>query len=155
VAVLTEPNGSELAALDRTQHGDRVATGNSSGGARGQPPLVDNRRKGTAHYLLILQRALDSMHVPSYARIVPDPLLPRFYRFREQAEAERKIAKAILEAGDAPGNDSMPLRRSADGHDPARLRGLPAIGRNVSGARVDTDPVKALLAKEARGERGR
>ena len=27
---------------------------------------------------------------------------------------------------------------SADGHDPARQRGLPAIGRNVSGARADT-----------------
>ena len=98
---------------------------------------------------------MDSEHKAAYARPVPE-ILPRFYVRQQQAEAERKIAKAILEAGDAPdGNGSMPLRRSADGHDPARLRGLPAIGRNVSGARVDADPVRALLSKEARGERGR
>jgi len=47
------------------------------------------------------------------------------------------------------------MSRSADGHDPARLRGLSAIGRNVSGSTIHTDPVKALLAKERRGERGR
>ena len=74
--------------------------------------------------------------------------LPRFHRRQQQAEDEKRLAKIILESGEAPdGNGSMPLRRSADGHDPARLRGLPAIGRNVSGARVDTDPVRALLAK--------
>ena len=36
------------------------------------------------------------------------------------------------------------------GGDPARLRGLPAIGRGVSGSTVETDPVRALLAKERR-----
>ena len=98
---------------------------------------------------------MDRTHTPSYARPVPE-LLPRFYRLQQQREDEKQIAAVILEADDAPdGNGLMPLRRSADGHDPARLRGLPAIGRNVSGARVDTDPLRALLAKEARGERGR
>ena len=83
-------------------------------------------------------------------------LLPRFLRHQQQVEDAKRIAKIILETGEGPdGNGSMPLRRSADGHDPARLRGLPAIGRNVSGARVDTDPVRALLAKEACGERRR
>lgn len=45
------------------------------------------------------------------------------------------------------------VSRSADGHDPARLRGLPATGRNVTGATVHTNPVAALLRKEARGHR--
>lgn len=82
--------------------------------------------------------------------------LPRFYRHQQEIEDERRLAKILLETGEAPdGNGSMPLRRSADGHDPARLRGLPAIGRNVSGAINNSDPVRALLAKEARGELGR
>jgi hypothetical protein len=34
-----------------------------------------------------------------------------------------------------------------------RLRGLPAIGRGVSGAVPGTNMVGALLAKEARAER--
>jgi hypothetical protein len=79
--------------------------------------------------------------------------LPRFYRIQQEIEDARKVAKILLETGEAPdGNGSMPLRRSADGHDPVRLRGLPAIGRNVSGSTVHTDPLKALLAKERRGE---
>jgi hypothetical protein len=77
-------------------------------------------------------------------------LLPRFYRVQQEIEDARKLAKLLLETGEAPdGNGAKPRRRSADGHDPARLRGLPAIGRNVAGAMRDTDPVKALLAKEA------
>ena len=93
-------------------------------------------------------------------RCVP-PLLPRFYRHQQQREDEKRITEIILETGcssdeaEAKVRGPRLLSRSADGHDPARLRGLPAIGRNVSGARVDTDPVRALLAKEARGERGR
>ncbi len=79
--------------------------------------------------------------------------LPRFRQALERIEDTRKLAAILLEAGDFPeGNGSMPRRRSADGANPARLRGLPAIGRNVTGATVHTDPVKALLAKEARGE---
>jgi len=31
-----------------------------------------------------------------------------------------------------------------------RLHGLPAVKRNVTGATRDTDPVRALLAKERR-----
>jgi hypothetical protein len=71
--------------------------------------------------------------------------LPRFYRF-QQAEEERKLARILLETGEHPdGNGAKPLRRSADGHDPARLRGLPAIGRNVSGAIQGTDPARAVI----------
>jgi hypothetical protein len=32
--------------------------------------------------------------------------------------------------------------------DPARLRGIPAVGRGCAGAMAGTDPVRALLAKE-------
>lgn len=58
----------------------------------------------------------------------------------------------ILDEADALGEADVAkkvLTRSADGHDPARLRGLPAIGRNVSGATRETDPVRALMAKES------
>lgn len=79
-------------------------------------------------------------------------LLPRFHRFQQQPEDERAIAKAILE-GEAA---DIPTRTAAGGTaagDPRRLRGLPAIGRNVSGATIHTDPVRALLAKERRSQR--
>src|SRR5262249_1300243 len=83
------------------------------------------------------------------------PLLPRFTAMTERIEDERRMGKIILAGADLPdGKGRVLLRRSADGHDPARLRGLPAIGRNVTGATRHTDPVKALLAKEsARGWR--
>ena len=48
-------------------------------------------------------------------------LLPRFYRFL-QAEEERQLARIILETGEAPETNGKPLTRSANGHDPARLR---------------------------------
>jgi hypothetical protein len=80
---------------------------------------------------------------------VPE-LLPRFYRRAQEREDLRRIGRILEETGEIP-DEALPLlRRSADGHDPARLRGLPAIGRNVSGATSHTDPVRALLAKEAR-----
>jgi hypothetical protein len=76
--------------------------------------------------------------------------LPRFYRQLQAIEDERKLAKIILETDNSPAvaKNGKPLTRSADGHDPARLRGLPAIGRNVSGASPGTNPVAALLRKE-------
>ena len=44
-------------------------------------------------------------------------------------------------------------RKSADGHNHARRRGLPLISRGVAGTTSPgTDPLRALLAKEARGE---
>ena len=79
-------------------------------------------------------------------------LVPRFHRFQERLADERKIAKAILE-GEAA---ELPTRTAAGGTaagDPRRLRGLPAIGRNVSGATHETDPVRALFAKESRRRR--
>ena len=74
--------------------------------------------------------------------------LPRFLADTQRIEDEKKLAKILLETGEA-----APPRAqvgATSGGDPARLRGLPAIGRNVSGATVETDPVRALLAKERR-----
>ena len=80
-------------------------------------------------------------------------LLPRIYRQMQAMEDERRLAKVLLEAGDeVPEQNSTPRTRRTNGHDPARLRGLPEVGRNVTGATVHTNPVGALLRKEARGE---
>lgn len=85
--------------------------------------------------------------------IVPE-LLPRFHRMQQRKDDERRITQIILETGEVPPEtNGKPLSRSADGHDPARLRGLPAIGRNVAGAIRDTDPVGALLRSESRRRR--
>ena len=82
---------------------------------------------------------------------VPE-LLPRFHRFREKAEAEKRVAKAILEAGEGvyPDANGRVYRSSADGHRRDRRRGLPVISKGVSGTAPGTDPVAELLRKEAR-----
>ena len=89
----------------------------------------------------------------STLRFVPERL-PRFYAHLQRLEDEKRLAKIILEAEDAADESEPPtlVRRSADGH-PRRLRGLPAVGRNVSGATVHTDPVPHLLWKEAQRRR--
>lgn len=81
--------------------------------------------------------------------------LPRFYAELQKMEDERKVAQIILEAEDALDGTGAPtlVRRSADGHDPSRLRGLPAIGKNVTGSTIHTDPVAHLLWKESRQRR--
>jgi hypothetical protein len=80
--------------------------------------------------------------------------LPRFHsRTLQRLEDEAKLRKILDEVGELDEEQQAAVRlyrRSADGHEPARLRGLPAIGRNVSGATQHTDPVRALLAKEGR-----
>ena len=80
------------------------------------------------------------------------PLLPRFLAVQQQAEDERKLAR-ILEHDFPDGNGAMPRRSSADGHRGDRRRGLPIVARGVGGTSPGTDPVAALLHKEARGER--
>ena len=97
---------------------------------------------------------MDRTRSPSYARPVPE-ILPRFYRLREQREAEKRIAKAILESGEYPDANGRVYLRSADGHNRDRRRGLPVISRGVSGTAPGTDPVAQLLRKEARLERRR
>ena len=85
---------------------------------------------------------------------VPE-LLPRFYAMQQRREAERRIAKAILEGGEIENEAGMPLRASADGHHRERRRGLPVISKGVSGTAPGTDPVRELLRMEAQLERRR
>ena len=86
---------------------------------------------------------------------VAQQLLPRFFLIHQRIEDERKLAKIILEAPETTEANGKPLRRSADGHDWQRRRGLPLMSRGVRSVQPETDPVAELLAKEARGERGR
>lgn len=73
----------------------------------------------------------------------------------ERLEDERKLAKILLETGEALPEEyrGRPLRASADGHRDDRRRGLPIIGRGTGGASPGTDPLRALLEKERRGGR--
>ena len=78
--------------------------------------------------------------------------LPRYLDLHaERVAFERKLARILLELADAP-KEPKPIN-GAGGGESARLRGLPAIGRNVSGAIPGTDPLAALLAKENRKRR--
>jgi hypothetical protein len=63
----------------------------------------------------------------------------------ERVEDARKIGRIVVEAG---AEHVQVVTKATPVGDPRRLRGLPAIGRNVSGATWETDPVRALLAKE-------
>ncbi len=67
--------------------------------------------------------------------------LPRYLdEHRERVAWDRKLARILLETGAAlPAADSKPVN-GAGGGEPARLRGLPAIGRNVKGAIPGTRP---------------
>jgi hypothetical protein len=79
--------------------------------------------------------------------------LPRYLDLQaERVAFERKLARILLELDAELPKDAKPIN-GAGGGEPARLRGLPAIGRNVSGAVPGTDPLKALLAKERRQRR--
>jgi hypothetical protein len=73
-------------------------------------------------------------------------VLPRFIDTR--AEDERKLARILLETGEeAPPLNSAGATAAGD---PARLRGLPAIGRGCAGAVRGTNPLAALLASARR-----
>jgi hypothetical protein len=81
--------------------------------------------------------------------------LPRFSRIEIALEDRAKLRRILQEvdldgAADAK---STPATRSASGHDRWRMRGLPIVGRSTPGGAIaGTDPVGALLRKEARGE---
>jgi hypothetical protein len=74
--------------------------------------------------------------------------LPRFHQQQERLADARKLAVILLASGEALPEEAK--RAAPMGSDPARLRGLPAIGPNVSGAVRGSDPVRALLSKESR-----
>jgi hypothetical protein len=73
--------------------------------------------------------------------------LPRSHVRQERAAFEHELAKILFETGAELPKNAKPVN-GAGGGEPARLRGSPAIGRNVSGAIPGTDPLNALLAKE-------
>jgi hypothetical protein len=79
----------------------------------------------------------------------------RFHRFQQEREDDRKVAAIILETGASPAEAerSVPARGSANGWHRQRARGIPIVGGvGGGGASPGTDPVAALLRKEARGE---
>lgn len=70
------------------------------------------------------------------------PLLPRFNRFTEKAEDERKIARVLLESQGAEVPKTV-ARATLPG-DNRRLRGIPCVARGVSGVSPGTDPAHAV-----------
>jgi hypothetical protein len=79
--------------------------------------------------------------------------MPRFNAATQRIEDERKVAAIVLEVGEAPPDSNGRVwRRSADGHNKGRRRGLPVISKGISGTSPGMDLPNALLAKEARGE---
>ena len=82
------------------------------------------------------------------------PRLPRFHAATQRIEDERKLEKILLEAEAAPPDSNGGVyRRSADGHN--RVDVVAADDREgVGGTSPGTDPLGALLAKEARGNCG-
>lgn len=56
-------------------------------------------------------------------------LLPRFNADAQRLEDERKLGRILLEGAEVENVPGMPLRRSADGHNRDRRRGLPIISR--------------------------
>src|SRR3954452_10637507 len=70
--------------------------------------------------------------------------LPRFDAHYEKVEDQRKLAKILLETG-GPAPPPTRVAGARSGGDERALRGLPAIGRGVSGTMPGTDPVQAVL----------
>ena len=78
-------------------------------------------------------------------------LLPRFHRRELALRDAATVARIIAETGE----DVVALTPGAGMHaDPIRLRGIPVVG-GATGARVETSPLPALLAKEAGESRRR
>jgi hypothetical protein len=98
---------------------------------------------------------LEHSQIERRIRVVAQPLIRQgegqaaaYLRQHEERAAQgRLLANILLEVGEPLPKDRKP-RSGVSGAEPARLRGLPAIGRNVSGAIPGTDPLRAVLDKE-------
>jgi len=78
---------------------------------------------------------------------VPSFVLPRFLEdARERAEHARKLAEIVREAGPEANVTEERKRFYADPADSLTLRGLPALGRGVTGVIRGTQPEQHLLA---------
>ena len=73
--------------------------------------------------------------------------LPRAYRRQLQALDLEKVMRLVAEAVDETPESAAGSTAGGDGR---RVRGIPSVGRGVSGAIGGTDPMRALLAKERR-----
>lgn len=70
-------------------------------------------------------------------------------RARSDAEQQRAITRALREAEPAA---AMGKHGPATaGGDPLRLRGIPAIGRSVSGAIRGSDPEREVMREDRKG----
>ena len=69
-------------------------------------------------------------------------LLPRFTDHR--IEDERKIARIILETGEAP---AATVARATLPGDTRRLRGIPSVARGVAGVSPGTDPYAETMRR--------
>jgi hypothetical protein len=79
---------------------------------------------------------------------VPKPL-PRFDAAQQKAADVQQVARIVAEVEEAAAPDAKHIAGASH----ANLRGLPAIGRNVSGAISGTSPEQALMAKGQRRRR--
>lgn len=71
--------------------------------------------------------------------------LAGFRRIREEREKHRRSLDRIVRLAEcAPELDSRRVSRATAAGDSARLRGIPAIGRGVSGASPGTQPERAV-----------
>lgn len=78
---------------------------------------------------------------------MPQPL-PRFLAELEKREDLRRLVKILAESGDDT-NEPGPVGGTSGG-DWERLRGLPAVGRGVSGAIRGTDPARETIRRDSR-----
>lgn len=58
--------------------------------------------------------------------------LPRFHAHHQRIDDERKLARILLETGEPAPTTQRP--GATAGGDERKLRGIPAIGRGVTGA---------------------
>ena len=71
----------------------------------------------------------------------------------EQLEQQQAVLASEFERAGREGIDTgAPLWKTPVGDDRQRLRGLPCIAREVTGAQPGSDPVLELLRKESRRE---
>jgi hypothetical protein len=86
-----------------------------------------------------------SSHLPvDQARLRPHLRERARLEGQEAAVLQRESSRAAADGVDL----TAPSWKTPGGDDLERLRGLPAIGRNVSGRIKGTDPVRELLRKD-------
>ena len=78
--------------------------------------------------------------------------LPRLYRRQLEAEDAARLELILRDVGELEEPTSS-VGATAAG-DERRLRGIPAVGHGCSSTAPGTDPLRALLAKESRQQRG-